>query len=162
MGGSEAGCDMGFHVDGESAGRHGERPLIRLRHDRQIDAREIAEAGFGQAGGQTLPPGRISRPALAASDNRPGEDRRAGGSVGSRPPAMPKLRMPTAPSAMAASMRRGSRGPPAARARTPGPLAIAASRARPETARINPGAPAQLTAHSPYSTARVLPLVRLR
>ena len=47
MGGGEASGDMGFHVDGERAGRRGQRLLIRLRHDRQIDAREIAEAGFG-------------------------------------------------------------------------------------------------------------------
>jgi hypothetical protein len=46
MGGGEARRDMGFHVDGERAGRRSQRLLIRLLHDRQVDAREIADAGF--------------------------------------------------------------------------------------------------------------------
>ena len=164
MGGGEARCDMGFHVDGERAGRRGQRLLIRLRHNRQIDAREIADAGFGQAGGQTLTPGRIRRPALAASDNRPREDRRA----------RRQRRIEAAGDAEAEDARGAVGDGCFDEQGKPRPAGRQSSNARPPRDRRLAGeagnrkdetgrAPAHsCTAHSPYSTARVLPLVRLR
>jgi len=78
MGGGEAGGDMGFHVDGKGTRRRGQRLLVGLRHDREIDAGEVAQAGVGQAAGEAVSPSRIGRPALYAGDDRAGEDRRAG------------------------------------------------------------------------------------